>query len=74
MSKRRGERALVPDVEVRTYYDRSVLKPPTWKHWIAEYFFLGGLSAGSTLLGFGANHTGRRTLARRCWIGGIGSA
>jgi formate-dependent nitrite reductase membrane component NrfD len=54
--------------QVRTYYDRPVLKPPTWKHWIAEYFFLGGLSAGSTLLGFGANHTGRRTLARRAKV------
>jgi formate-dependent nitrite reductase membrane component NrfD len=71
MSKRRGERALVPDVEVRTYYDRSVLKPPTWKHWIADYFFLGGLSAGSSLLAFGATLTGRRVLARRARMAAV---
>jgi formate-dependent nitrite reductase membrane component NrfD len=71
MSTRRGERALVPDVEVRTYYDRSVLKPPTWKHWIADYFFLGGLSAGSSLLAFGATLTGRRVLARRARLAAV---
>ncbi len=78
--RRSAGRALVPDVEVRTYYDRSVLKRPTWKHWIAEYFFLGGLSAGSSLLAFGASRTGRRALARRsrlvalAAVGGGGAA
>lgn len=69
--ERRGERALVPRAEVRTYYDRAVLKQPTWKHWVAEYFFLGGLSAGSTLLGLGARLTGRPTLARRAKVGAV---
>ncbi|HEY7135810.1 MAG TPA: NrfD/PsrC family molybdoenzyme membrane anchor subunit [Acidimicrobiia bacterium] len=69
----KGEHALVPDVEVRTYYDRPVLKQPTWKHWIPEYLFLGGLSAGSSLLAFGATLTGRRTLARRARIAAVGA-
>jgi formate-dependent nitrite reductase membrane component NrfD len=67
---RRGERALVPDVDVQTYYDRPVVKQPTWKHWVADYFFLGGLSAGSSLLAFGAGRTGRRKLARRAKVAG----
>jgi hypothetical protein len=33
-----------------SYYDISMLKPPTWGWEIASYFFLGGLSAGSYLL------------------------
>jgi formate-dependent nitrite reductase membrane component NrfD len=69
----KGERALVPDVEVRTYYDRPVLKQPTWKHWIPEYLFLGGLSAGSSLLALGATVTGRRTLARRAKVAAAGA-
>ncbi len=71
--KGRGERAVVPDMDVRTYYDRPVIKPPTWKHWIAEYFFLGGLAAGSSVLGFGASRTGRRKLARRAKVSATGA-
>lgn len=71
--KGRGERALVPDMDVRTYYDRPVVKPPTWKHWIAEYFFLGGLAAGSSVLAFGASRTGRRKLARRAKVSAAGA-
>ena len=41
---RRGEPRLVPDADVRTYYDRPVLKAPVWKaRYIATYFFTGGL-------------------------------
>lgn len=36
--------------EKPSYYDVSMLKPPTWRWQIASYFFLGGLSAGSYLL------------------------
>jgi len=36
--------------EKPSYYDISMLKPPTWGWEIASYFFLGGLSAGSYLL------------------------
>ncbi len=36
--------------EQPSYYDVSMLKPPTWRWQIASYFFLGGLSAGSYLL------------------------
>jgi formate-dependent nitrite reductase membrane component NrfD len=60
-------------MEVRTYYDRPVVKPPTWKHWIAEYMFLGGLAAGSSVLAFGASRTGRRRLARRAKLSATGA-
>ncbi len=43
-----------PD-EIRTYYDRPVLKVPTWKFWIPSYLFLGGLAGGSSLLAAGAD-------------------
>jgi hypothetical protein len=41
---RRSEPRLVPDADVRTYYDRPVLKAPVWKaRYIPTYFFAGGL-------------------------------
>jgi hypothetical protein len=52
-----------PD-EVRTYYDRPVLKEPTWKFWIPSYFFLGGLAGGSSLLAAGADAVGDTRLGR----------
>ena len=50
---------MVPRAEFRSYYGRPILKPPAWEEDIAYYFFLGGLSAGSALLGAGADLTGR---------------
>jgi formate-dependent nitrite reductase membrane component NrfD len=58
------EMAMVPGAEFASYYDRPVLKPPAWKDDIAYYFFLGGLSAGSSLLAAGADLTGRPELRR----------
>ena len=46
---------MVPRAEFTSYYGRPVLKPTVWKDDIAYYFFLGGLSAGSSLLGAGAD-------------------
>src|SRR2546423_1612483 len=36
---------MVPDVEVRTYYDKAILKQPVWKWYVPAYFFTGGLRA-----------------------------
>jgi hypothetical protein len=50
--------------ELRTYYDRPVLKEPTWRFWIPSYFFLGGTAAGSSLLAAGADAIGDARLGR----------
>jgi hypothetical protein len=70
-----SEPRLVPDAEVRTYYDRPVLKAPVWKaRYIPTYFFTGGLAAGSSLLALGAELTGRRHLARRSRLAAAAAA
>ncbi len=56
---------MVPRAEFSSYYGRPVLQRPTWKaRNIAGYFFLGGVAAGSSLLGAGADLTGRPSLRR----------
>jgi formate-dependent nitrite reductase membrane component NrfD len=63
--ERRGERALVPPAEFRSYYGRPILKTPTWKAIdIAGYLFLGGLAGASSTIAAGAELTGRPALAR----------
>jgi hypothetical protein len=61
----RGEKAMVPPAEFRSYYDRPVLKEPVWKPWIPAYFFAGGVAAGSSLLAEAAAWSGDRSMARR---------
>jgi hypothetical protein len=61
----RREAQAVPDVEFSSYYGRSVVKPMPWKHEIPAYLFLGGVAAGSGLLGTGAAATGLDVLRRR---------
>jgi formate-dependent nitrite reductase membrane component NrfD len=61
----RGERAMVPDAEFRSYYGKPVLHEPTWSATdIAGYLFLGGLAGASSVLAAGAELTGRPALAR----------
>jgi formate-dependent nitrite reductase membrane component NrfD len=67
------ETPMVPRAEFRSYYGRPVLKPPAWHDDIGYYFFLGGLSAGSSLLAAGADLTGRPRLRRGAWIGAFAS-
>ena len=62
---------MVPRARFRSYYGRPVLKTPVWKDDIAYYFFLGGLSAGSSLLAAGADLTGRPALRRGGRIAGL---
>jgi formate-dependent nitrite reductase membrane component NrfD len=56
-----------------SYYGRPILKPPAWHDDIAYYFFLGGLSAGSSLLAGGADLTDRPQLRRGARIGALAS-
>lgn len=62
---------MVPKAEFRSYYGRQILKSPVWKDDIAYYFFLGGLSAGSSLLAAGGDLTDRPALRRGGRIGGL---
>jgi formate-dependent nitrite reductase membrane component NrfD len=61
----RGERALVPEAEFRTYYDRPVLKEPVWTWEVPAYFFVGGLAAGSAMAAGAADLAGDARQARR---------
>ncbi len=58
------EHTAVPPADFRSYYGRQILKTPVWNWTIAAYLFTGGLSAGSALLGAGADLTGRPGLRR----------
>src|SRR4051794_23252948 len=58
---RKREELMVPPAEFTSYYGKPVLNEPTWEaRDIAGYLFLGGLAAGSSLVGAGAQLTGRR--------------
>lgn len=62
---RRGERPMVPPAEFSSYYGKPVINSPVWHSPdIPGYFFLGGLAGASSLLGAGAQATGRPGLAR----------
>jgi hypothetical protein len=50
-----------------------VIKAPVWRWYIPAYFFAGGLSAGSALIGFLGRRTRRPLLARRAWVTAAGS-
>lgn len=64
MSKR-GERAMVPDAEFRSYYGRPILKQPAWKTPdVPGYLFLGGLAGASASTAALADLTGRPALRR----------
>jgi formate-dependent nitrite reductase membrane component NrfD len=56
------------------YRDVPILARPTWNHEIAAYFFLGGISAGATLIGSLAELVGgarMRSLARTAHLVGF---
>lgn len=62
---------MVPRAEVRSYYDRPILKIPPWKWMIPAYFFTGGLAGASSMLALGARVTGNRRLARQSRLAGV---
>jgi DMSO reductase anchor subunit len=61
----KAEKAMVPEADFRSYYDRPVLKEPVWSWEVPAYFFAGGLAAGSAMLAAAADLLGRPDLARR---------
>lgn len=63
--RRRDDDIMVPDAEFTSYYGRNIVKPSPWTHEIADYLWLGGMAAGSALIGAGASITGRARLRRR---------
>ncbi len=59
-----------------TYYDRPLLNEPVWEWDIPAYYYVGGLTGASLVLGAAAqigNSNDRAALVRRChWIGLLG--
>ncbi|HET9871826.1 MAG TPA: NrfD/PsrC family molybdoenzyme membrane anchor subunit [Propionibacteriaceae bacterium] len=69
----RAEGQVVPDASFTSYYGRPVVKPSPWEADIPTYLFLGGLAAGSSLLGAGADLSDRPVLRRAGRIGALGA-
>ena len=72
-----GERRMVPDATFSSYYGRPVVKASPWQADIPAYLFLGGVAAGSAMLGAGGDLTGRpglRRAGRLAAVGAIGAS
>lgn len=70
----RGERAMVPDAEPRTYYGRQVIKTPVWTWEVPWYFFFGGMAGASALLAGAARATGNPRLGQSASVVALGGA
>jgi hypothetical protein len=71
---RRAEQPMVPRAEFTSYYGKPVINAPVWQSPdIPGYLFLGGLAGASSLLGAGAQLTGRPSLARAAKAGASGA-
>jgi formate-dependent nitrite reductase membrane component NrfD len=58
--------------EMRSYYDRSVIKEPVWTWEIPAYFFTGGLSGASSVLSLSAKLFGNQKLSKAAlYIGAV---
>ncbi|MEU6646533.1 NrfD/PsrC family molybdoenzyme membrane anchor subunit [Saccharomonospora sp. NPDC046836] len=72
--RRGGEQPVVPEPEFTSYYGRPVLNAPVWRSPdIPGYLFLGGLAGASSLLGAGAQLTGRQRMATVAKTGALGA-
>jgi len=69
----RAEEPMVPEATFTSYYGRPVVKAVPWESDIPVYLFLGGLAAGSSLLGAGGDLTGRPALRRAGRLGAVGA-
>ena len=69
----RREELMVPDATFTSYYGRPVVKAAPWKEEIPIYLFLGGLAAGTSLLGAGADLSNRPVLRRASRLGALGA-
>ena len=71
--RRHAEQPVVPPAEFTSYYGKPVINAPVWAAPdIPGYLFLGGLAGASSLLGAGAQLTGRPSLARTAKAGALG--
>nr|WP_294690658.1 NrfD/PsrC family molybdoenzyme membrane anchor subunit [uncultured Friedmanniella sp.] len=71
--KGRAEEQMVPDATFTSYYGRPVVKAAPWEAAIPLYLFMGGIAGGSSLLGAGADLSGRPTLRRAARISATGA-
>ncbi len=69
--KRGDKNAVVPDAAFTSYYGRPIVKASPWEKDIPIYLFLGGVAAGSSLLGAGADLAGSPALRRTGRLGGL---
>lgn len=65
---------MVPDALPSSYYGRPVIKEPVWTWEIPCYFFSGGLTGASGVLGPVAEVAGNQRLARGAWLGAFAGA
>jgi hypothetical protein len=56
--------AVVPDAQVRTYYDKPVIAEPVWTWQVPWYLFTGGMSGAAAILAGISEATGQQRLAR----------
>lgn len=73
--RRRGaETPMVPDAQFSSYYGKPVINSPVWEAPdIPGYIYLGGLAGAASVLGAGAQLTGRPALERAMKVGAFGS-
>jgi hypothetical protein len=72
--RRRAEQPMVPRAEFTSYYGKPIINAPVWQSPdIPGYLFLGGLAGASSLLGAGAQLTGRPSLAQAAKAGAFGA-
>jgi hypothetical protein len=69
----RGRVEEVPEEQVRSYYERPVLKEPVWTWEVPWYLFAGGLAGASAAFSFAARIGGNDTLARRALLTALGA-
>lgn len=63
---------MVPDAQFSSYYGKPIINAPVWgSPEIPGYLFLGGLAGASSLLGVGAQLTGRSALERVVKAGAV---
>ena len=55
---------MVPPLRIRSYYDRPIVKEPSWTWEVPWYFFFGGLSGASATLAAAARRAGDVPLQR----------
>lgn len=58
---------MVPKERPRSYHGQPIVKEPAWTKEIPWYFAIGGIAGASAPLGFAAELSGNRALARRAY-------